>query len=219
MRLAKLYLWLSCALVLSCHGVAWSAPADNLVVPGRSVGRVFLGMDRADVWKILGKPGHTATVPHGMSLYGDDTREGRSGDLTILSTQDKVIQFEFDSMKFITPDGLSTASTLTQIHRRYPALTASVYRQVFRKPNGVGVWDRSATCYLDDVDEGVAFTVGVADQDGDYPNEQPFTLIIHRLGYSAVPLSHGKWLKRKGTDRNLIGLSRIRSLFTQGKGN
>lgn len=103
------------------------ACAAGSAVPGRSVGHVFLGMDRADVWKILGKPGLSQTVPHGMSLYGEDEWEKGDRRLTVVSERDKVIQVEFNSPHITTTDGLSTAIPLSQVRRHHPKMTVLLY--------------------------------------------------------------------------------------------
>lgn len=191
--------------------------AEGSAVPGHSVGHVFLGMDRADVWKILRKPSETHTVPHGMSLYGEDDWSNSEYTLTVISERDKVIQVEFDSPRITTTDGLNTESALVQIRRRHPSMTVRGYHMVFRDPNGAS--DSSEQCYLDDVHRGIAFTAEALNLDVSYSDEQPYTLIVHRIGYSAVPISNGRWMKRSGTEGNSVGLSRMRSFFTPHKGN
>lgn len=187
-----------------------SASAEGSAAPGRSVGHVFLGMDRADVWKILGKPKRTATVPHGMDLYGEDDWTGGDHTLTVISLRDRVVQVEFDSPRTTTTDGLSAQkSTFAQIRRRHPAMTVRVrllhYFQPEEEPTGNAY-------YLDDVRGGVAFTCGFeAGIASDCLDTPPDTLIIHRSGVAAVPVFNGHW---SAASRDPEGLRLLRSWFT-----
>lgn len=187
-----------------------SARAAGSAAPGRSVGHVFLGMDRADVWKILGKPKRTATVPHGMDLYGEDDWTGSDHTLTVISLRDKVVQVEFDSPRITTTDGLSTEkSTFAQIRRRHPAMTVRVYLLHYFQPEEEPTGD---AYYLDDVRGGVAFTCGFeAGVASDALDTTPTSIIIHRLGVAAVPVFNGHW---STASRDPEGLRLLRSWFT-----
>ncbi len=188
------------------------ARADGSAVPGRAVGHVFLGMERADVWKILGRPSHTATVPHGMSLYGEDYWNGEHGTLTVVSERDKVIQIEFDSPNFTTTDGLSTNSTLAQIRRRHPSMTVRSYVLLFF---GVNYGTREDGYYIDDVRRGIAFTTET--QEAIQPiwmNYTPDTIIIHRAGDRAVSIFQGHWSNPEKADKDPGGLRLLRLWFT-----
>lgn len=211
-RNAEVHRWALCLLVLVALPLGKPARAGGSAAPGQAVGHVFLGMDRADVWKILHKPGHTRTVPHGMSLYGEDTWTSGSGnEMTVISERDKVIQVEFDSPRITTTDGLSTRSSLAQVRRRHPAMTVRAYGRVYRAEGGTGGY------YIDDVRRGIAFTV--ESQESIVPaslNGPPTTIIVHRPGYQAVPIQNGRWSNPALRDEDPNGLHLLRSWFTPG---
>lgn len=198
---------------------AAAAQAADSAAPGRSVGRVFLGMDRADVWKILGWPGLSAAVPHGTALYGEDRWAGGGHRLWVISERDKVVQVEFNSPRITTTDGLSTESTLAQVRRRHPAMTVRAYRQkVSETISGQTSLD---FFHLDDVRSGIAFTYlppeeGMpkeTDETAPKKDDELETIIIHRPGVRAIPIADGRW---SAASRNPEGLRLLRGWFTPG---
>lgn len=201
-------------LTVSClSGTVW---AEGSAVPGRAVGHVFLGMDRADVWKILQKPHKTYTVPHGMSLYSDDLWTSGSHVLSVVSERDKVIQVEFDSPRITTSDGLSTRSGFTQVRLRHPSPTVRAYFMLFASTK----YTMGTTSYcIDDERQGIAFTYqsdgGIEPQD--IEASSPVTIIIHRSGYRVVPVFEGRWSVEllSGNDPNSMRV--VRSWFTPSK--
>ncbi len=191
------------------------ARADGSAAPGRAVGHVFLGMDRADVWKILGRPSHTATVPHGMSLYGEDVWYGNGHELKVISERDKAIQVEFDSPRITTTDGFSTKSTLAQIRRRYPVLTVRAYTFLHFSEGDDRYNPGLYAYYLDNMREGIAFVF--TNQEGvtlDALNEAVSTIIIHRPGFRAVPLYQDRWPGPMAAKEDPNGLRLMRSWFS-----
>ena len=212
-RISNFSIVLMVLLAMFCFSsTVW---AEGSAVPGRSVGHVFLGMDRADIWKILGKPSHTATVPHGMSLYGADVWYGSGHELTVISERDKVIQIGFNSPRLTTTDGLSPKSTLAQVRRRYPLLTVQAYTLLHFSEGDGRYRPGLSAYYLDNVHEGIAFAF--TNQEGITPdtlNEAVGTIIIHRLGFGAVPLHLDHWPGRMAPNEDPNGLHLLRSWFT-----
>ncbi len=194
--------------VLCLGAPAW---AQGSAVPGRAVGHVFLGMDRADVWKILQKPHQTYTVPHGMSLYTEDVWSSSEHSLFVIFERDKVIQVEFDSPRITTSDGLSTRSFWSQVRRRHPSMTVRDYE-------GSGADDEEGIFYIDDVRQGIAFTLETPESvEPQYVNTaKPDEIIIHRSGYRAVPINEGRWSEAIPDD-DPDSLHVIRGWFTPNK--
>ena len=210
---APLRVFSLCALCLlaACGS---RARASDSVVSGRSAGRVFLGMARADVWKILGKPRYTLAVPHGGSLYGEDDWTKAGQTLSVISERDAVIQIEFSSPRFVTTDGLSTRSTFAQVRRRHPAMTARAYlldyhRILSSRTPKVDYYD---SYYVDDVRGGIAFTDGPDEGIGpETINSVLSTLIVHRPGSEVLPLHNGFWGL---PNKEPFGLTLLQSWFT-----
>lgn len=208
---------LLCLLTLAVSVVGGPARAAGSAAPGRAVGHVFLGMDRADVWKVLGRPSHTDSVPHGMALYGEDRWENGGHTLWVVSQRDKVIQIEFNSPRIATTDGLTPRSTLAQVRRRYPALSVRLY--FLKYAGGFDSHLPTDGYYLDDERRGIAFTVSAEEGIDEGTLLGPLdTIIIHRPGVRAVPIydahsGDGRWL---GPSRDPKSLRLMRSWFTPG---
>lgn len=210
---ARAALW-ACLLLSAALCFGRPAHADGSAAPGRAVGHVILGMDRADVWKILHKPGETVTVPHGMSLYSEDTWTGPDHTLSVVSERDRVIQAEFDSPYVTTTDGLSTLKTLDRIRRRHPNMSVREYDlpfSDFRNRHGTGGY------YVDDVRGGIAFVMTADDGiDSHSLNMPPERIVIHRPGCRAVPIYDGRWVSPAPADEDPAGLHLLRSWLTPG---
>lgn len=215
--------WLGTGLTLGALMLSAVTPlrAQPSVIPGQAVGHVVLGMQRADLWKILGRPGHISTVPHGKSLYGEDTWTSGEYVLVVVSEHDKVIQAEFDSPHMTTTGGLTTKNTLAQVRRLHPSLTVRVY--LLRYPRSAYGAVRTGDLYLDDEREGfyldddrrgIAFLI--VPQGGVVPgtlNDPPDTIIIHRTGFRAVPIYGGRWAPVP-PEEDRRSLSLLRGWFT-----
>jgi hypothetical protein len=79
-------------------------PADQLIVPGESVGRVRLGMARADVIALLGRPQDSQPD---LLVY----RARRGGDrLQVYFAGGRAVQIDFTSPSFRTREGIGIRS-------------------------------------------------------------------------------------------------------------
>lgn len=172
------------------------AVAQQTVVAGRSLGRVFLGMPRADVWKILHRPGRQRTArgipaPHPRGAYTLDTWSGAGGRfLSVLCRDGRVVQIEANGPQFATAQGDSRAAPFAAVRRRHPRMRVDAY--------GFSETDRGQPAggfvnfYVDDVRRGIAFTSGTQDDESTYddlPKLKPDTLIVHAPGARALPVS------------------------------
>ncbi len=164
--------------------------AQTTAVPGRSVGRIFLGMARPDVWKILGNPVQKHTVPHGRDVYTEDLWV-TGYTLSVYCEHGVVVQIEFNSPRFTTPEGLSTQTDLDQICRTDRSLTVSSYNMRY-EPDYVGY---TVGFYFDDAARGIAFCY---ETDGGitaaYRRGWPDTISIHRPGRPVLPLYEEHYL-------------------------
>jgi hypothetical protein len=229
MKTPKLVVFSGCFLALAACGVR--TEASDSAVPGRSVGRVLLGMDRADVWKILGMPRRRDAGSEGTSRYWEDTWTGSGHTLTVVTEEDKVVQVGFDSPRMTTTRGLSTRSTLGQVRRLYPSLTVRGYTVLttgtlvgtgtnrHRLDDGSG----ANGYWLDDVPGGVAFTIQTQDAatpgwlDHSPVPVNPNTIVIHRPGHAVIPIVEGGWAEIDQPPDDPNSLRLVRSWFTTRK--
>lgn len=166
-----------------------AASSATLVVPGESVGRVKLGMTRAQVRKQLGVPsrtvrwksGETQDTWLGASKKSDGTKieEFERRFLNVISRRDRAIQIEFNSPTFRTRDGISINSTLAQFRARYPRPRAQSL--LYADPEGGGY----IGYYYDSVRRGLAFQFGA--QDSFDSRVKPDSLRVHAAGRRVLP--------------------------------
>ncbi len=168
--------------------------AQTAVVPGRSVGRIFLGMARADVWKVLGKPSDTESfvssalpTTHRPGHYTLDLWIGRTSlyQVDVLCCHAVVVQVEVDSPQFATADGISAATPLTFLRMRFPKLKVAEYMGV----RGSGR-NAASVDYADDVQRGLAFSFSPytdAGQIADLSKLKPDRVIVHLPSRDVLP--------------------------------
>ncbi len=170
------------------------AQPQTAVVPGRSAGRIFLGMARADVWKILGKPFDTdsfvsSALPttHQPGHYTLDLWLGRTSlnQVDILCCNAAVVQIEVDSPQFATADGISAATPLTALRTRFPKLKVVEYMGVREGGRNAAPVD-----YADDARRGLAFSFSPytdAGQAADLSKLKPERVIVHLPRRAVLP--------------------------------
>ena len=146
------------------------------VVPGEGVGEVLLGALHTDVMEKLGQPLQSEQVAD--SLSRDEWKVG-GVILTALFHQGKVIQIQVNGPAYSTPSGLSGQSTVSDIRAAYPDMDVSIMAHDMEN------------MYLDDVDQGIAFSVRgaregePANKDGDVIN-----VFIHPPGEEVIAVVH-----------------------------
>ncbi len=183
---------LAVGVLMTLAGAA--ARAQQAVVPGRSVGRVFLGMQQSDVWKILlsprqrrSLPASALPAPHRPGRYALDEWGDDSHSLTILYRDAKVVQVEVSSPRFTLPGGVSVATPFAVLRRRFPRMRVDQYHSTGGvEDEGIG----DVGFYADDVRQGIAFTSSILDDEDTYnelPRLKPDSLIVHLPGQRALP--------------------------------
>lgn len=110
-RAAARLTWVALAIALAA-GAAWppAAQDDRLVVPGRSVGRIHLGMQRREVTELLGAPAEATG-----SLLEYRARGGGSR-LSVHLAGGRVTQIDFTSPSFRTREGIGTRTYASRAH-------------------------------------------------------------------------------------------------------
>lgn len=133
---------------------------DLMIVPGKSIDKVFLGQDMLEVFKILGNPsdGDAAMGKSWGIWYLRDSTDTRKGELSVyssykdstMSTKD-VKQIVVSATNYRTDKGLRIGVSLDEIKAVFPDVKkAAVYFNTVKKDSLV-VYDAE--------EEGIAFDV------------------------------------------------------------
>ena len=108
----RIALSLFTSLILVCSGVNAQVPSDLLIVPGRSLAKISLGMSQNQISNLLGKPNRGSadcweylSTPQSLKIYFQD------GTLS---------EIEFTSPKFKTQEGIGLSNcSEEQWHRLF----------------------------------------------------------------------------------------------------
>jgi hypothetical protein len=200
------------------------------VVPGKSVGRIVLGMSRTEAIRLLGKPTRAQAVKRRnektlkvskTDLYTEVWEYPRAPGtddpthLTVVSRAGKIIQINYSSPRYATPEGITPASSFTDIRKAYPKMTVREYVFLGFEPQAAGAY---AAFLMDDTRRGIAFLTGTQDDVGTYmelPKITPQTIYIHAPGQPALPVEEDEWAAAPvngGSDY----LTKIRDWFAGG---
>ena len=191
-KIKSLMPWVSALAFLLCLLLVGTAQAQQAVVPGRSVGRVFLGMQRSDVQKILQLPRRSRSLPasalpapHRPGRYTVDQWESGTHLLTILYRNAQVVQVEIDSPQFAAPGGVSVDTPFAIIRRRFPRMRVDQYIGTVQGQEKSG----EVFVCADDVQRGIAFTQYPDTATYvDLPRLKPDRLIVHLPGQRVLPV-------------------------------
>lgn len=159
--------------------------AQATAVPGRSIGRLSLGMPRTEVWKHIGRPMAAGTFTVSGRVYRLDVRRNPSSSnrVEVFSQHGRVVQIERD-----VTDAQRREYLFPSLRRQHPHLQARLYTEY--EGNG-------STIVADDVLQGGAWAVYIHDYKHNEFNTHllseigPDRVIIHRLGVQVLP-SPGK---------------------------
>ena len=160
---------LSLGLLLGTEGLAAAPAADALVTPGVSIGKVKLGMAKADVRKALGKPQDSFKLESKV-----EADVFRAKDVVqVFYKNGKVVQISASGASFQTADSLSAKSKAEDINKR------------FKDVDEVHTEGRQGVkaAYLDDKKSGLAFYYSVpGDNENDTTSWMPEMIIVHKPG-------------------------------------
>ncbi|HEX8553036.1 MAG TPA: hypothetical protein VF681_15940 [Abditibacteriaceae bacterium] len=153
------------------------------VVPGKSVGKVWLGAPRGTVRHILGKPstikarGDNLTVDEWLGPEVKDSWNNISQRrFAVVYRHERAVQIEFNSPSYRTSQGISTNSSLGEFRKFFrPRLRAYLYTE------GGGGFRYYA---YDDRRRGLAFAFG--GQDSYDARVLPEILVVHRRGAAMI---------------------------------
>jgi hypothetical protein len=162
----------SCLLLL----FALSAAAQDFKIePGRRIGKIELGASRQTVHQTLGKPSATYRAPG--RLTGEVWMATTGNDVRIVYRGGRVVQIKVTSASFVTPEGLTTNSSLVDVQKHHKNL---VKTSRFVHGSGGGLIN-----YYDDVRRGIAFEFTAVDSET--PNFKPYAIVVHRAGQRVMP--------------------------------
>ena len=179
------------------------ASAQNqLIVPGKSVGGVSIGMTRVQVTRLLGEPSQSLSVEHNSESYAEDVwcrkQQDRSYFFTVITRRGNVVQIEVSDPRFKTAKSFSLADGFSKFRRLYPQTQISEYLFDSRAydrhlPGYGGLWG-DGYC-IDEVKNGLAVTLRSQCDKVDYelPQLSPDSIIVHKPGTHALPINAGTW--------------------------
>ncbi len=168
---------LLCASVIMLVLAPFAFGQDFEIRPGKRIGKVELGMTRREVYRRIGKPVGSYSMPKGLTGEYWMSQTGTGNDVRIIYRNSRVIQIKITSQKFSTPEGVTTASTLEDVTRSYKSLRKSSH---FVKETGGGFID-----YYDDMRRGIAFEFVSLSMDE--PDFKPYAIVVHLPGKRLIP--------------------------------
>lgn len=203
---------------LLCTAAFLAAPAraaDPVTLPGRGVGRIFLGMQRDDVIRSLGNPyatfyprvGKSSGLPRSaQGAYVEDEWMSANGryELQVVYRRGRVAQIRTDNPQFAAADNLSVQSPMADARRHFPGMTAHAYL--------IGE-DDAVTYYADSVKDGIAFEFATQDDIAladDIAVTKPLALIVHEAGSPVLPI-----YEASAGGRDDSGAARVRAYFAR----
>jgi hypothetical protein len=143
-------------LVILATLPASASAKDQAVVPGVSIGFVKLGMMRAQVHSVLGKPRGSYTLPAGTKAEYFDYPDNASTLRIFYDSTGQVSQISSTSPMCSIADSISLTSTLPEVQRQCKTL------QRYKYHSRGGYID-----YYDNAKQGVAFEFTWADVFGE----------------------------------------------------
>ena len=123
------------------------AADDMLIVAGKRVGTVTVGMTRTQAEKLLGAPSSSGDLsPHRTNVTWPLPGKG---DIHVQFVDGKAARVGTTAKEYATADGLAGGASVAKMRSLHPAVTETDYE--IRRKGGV-----SAQCY-DDVAAGIGF--------------------------------------------------------------
>ena len=184
------------ALVLALSTTTHAQSKSPNVVPGKSLGKITLGMTPAQVHRLLGKPDKTLRLSNGLldDVYKAKKTRDRGADafprtvrdtIEVLYKGSKAVQLEATSPTFRTRSRLSTLSPLRDLERIINPKRYSTYGYG-GDPGG------ALKYYLDGQGIGLAFE-SEPSQDVWFKESPAHAIIVHRKGVPVIPDQGGEF--------------------------
>ena len=184
------------AWILVLSTITYAQSNMTNVVPGKSLGKISLGMSPAQVHKVLGKPDKTLRLSNGLldDVYKAKKTRDRGADafprtvrdtVEVLYKGGKAVQLEATSPTFRTRSGLCTLSPLSDLDRIINPKRYSTYGYG-GDPGG------ALKYYLDGQNIGLAFESETS-QDVWFNDAPAHAIIVHRKGVPVIPDQGGEF--------------------------
>ena len=168
-----------------CHVLGHDIAQNANAIPGRSLGKIRLGMSRLQVHSLLGKP--SDDTYGGPRDYYFSSSSPQRNEVYFNYNHGRVVSITFNAPSFKTKDGISINSSLDQIQAHHRNLRNAVY-----------LVQESFVYVYDDEKLGIAFlfqkgAIEVDDGKQMVPaplkgNDKPILIAIHRPHEHYVPL-------------------------------
>ncbi len=131
----------------------YGAATDTLIVAGKRVGAVELGMRRAQVEKLLGKAeaDHVQSPQRTNSVWSIDGGGGRNVEVHVQFIDGVTTRIGTGAKAYATSQGLASGASLASVHAAHPQTSETNY--IVRHGGGMAI---AVQCH-DDVAAGIGF--------------------------------------------------------------
>ena len=172
------------------------------IVPGKSIGKLRLGMGVLEAIRLRGRPQSTEWVGVTTAKNPKPTPtttlellwwEGGTADdpeswLIAHVKRERVVQLSAMGINYRLTNGIATTSDFTKVRKAYPKLRVrSGYFGSEEEPGYVGY-------FFDDIALGLAFTKGTQDDSATYnslPQLFPESIVVHPPRQRVLLMEHG----------------------------
>ena len=164
-------------LTKAASAVDAKTTGNRTIVPGRSIGKLWIGAGRDAIQKVLGKPAQTKQ--RSDKIIEDIWLLPRSSarSYKVFYLKNRAIQIETTSPTF-SIEGLSLRSDPYQIRKKFGPMRVGIYYSILNS--------QSFTRYLyDNARRGITFSVRVKNSKEVATHFQ--SVIVHRKGHPVMP--------------------------------
>lgn len=157
----------------SAHAGEWT------IMPGHSLGRVWLGAPHATVRRIWGRPFLIQRDGSYTVEYWRTDKKNPNRYINATFKRGRVVQLESDSPRFVTPHSVSIRSNLGYIRRVFGTLRLFSFGRDDPDPEVAG----HAANFLDSVARGIAFELDLGYHADVSASFVPHAVFVHRRGH------------------------------------
>ena len=213
------------ASMLSLGMVLLSPPvqsSDPNVLPGKGIGRIFLGMRQSDVRQSLGNPQGTY-YPHlgtksglprawqGSYLQDEWLSPQGKYQLDVTYRRGRVVEIATTNPAYALADGTSVKTTCAVLRRRFPQMT--IHNYDLAAPGNPP--DESTSYYADSALRGIGFEFGVPDNTSfvdTVATSKADALLVHAPGTPILPI-YSQFVGEQIDANDVAGMKRLRAYF------